>query len=202
MEIFPRVLKNLSEVLSEIPGIGPKTAEKISFFMVSSKSNYIDKLVEILKIVKSSLVVCSECGLISEKDPCSICSSSERDTEILCVVEKPNDAIPIEKTGEFNGLYHVLGGVISPMEGIGPGDLKIQQLLNRIQKLNIKEIFIALDPDSEGEITTSFISSKVREKFPDITITTIAQGIPLGGNIEYSDIHTLSKAIRLRNRLF
>lgn len=202
MEIAPISIQDLIEILSQIPGIGHKTAERIAFYIVVFKGkeflhDLINKLIEVQRKIK----ICSECGLISENDPCPVCTSPIRRKTVICVIEKSNDAILIEKTNEFKGLYHVLGGVISPIEGMGPGELNIPKLMERIKSLNVEEVFIAMDPDSEGEITTAYLATKIKELKPEITITTIAKGIPMGGNIEYSDIYTLSRAIRSRNRL-
>lgn len=201
MDIFPKSVNDLIEVLSEIPGIGPKTAERMAFYITISKNSIIDKLLYSLSKVKEEVKICSECGMVSDTDPCRICSSPSRDSSIVCVVEKPNDVITIEKTGEFNGVYHVLGGVISPVEGVGPSDLSIDKLLSRIVKNKVKEVFLALDPDTEGETTSSYIISLVKQKGIDVVFTSIAKGIPMGGNIEYSDLLTLSKAIKNRNRI-
>jgi len=202
MDIFPKSVNDLIEVLSEIPGIGPKTAERMAFYITISKNSIIDKLLYSLSKVKEEVKICSECGMVSDTDPCRICSSPSRDSSIVCVVEKPNDVITIEKTGEFNGVYHVLGGVISPVEGVGPSDLSIDKLLSRIVKNKVREIFLALDPDTEGETTSSYIISLVKQKGIDVVFTSIAKGIPMGGNIEYSDLLTLSKAIKNRNRIY
>lgn len=201
MEILPRSIEDLVEVFNQFPGIGQKTAERMAFYLIVSKENLIDKLLNSLNLVKSEIKICSECGMISDSDPCKICSSPERDKSIICVVEQPSDVLVIEKTNEFNGVYHVLGGVISPIEGVGPGDLSIDKLIRRIKENNAREVFFALDPDSEGETTTSFITSLIKKNQIDVVITTIAKGVPLGGNIEYSDLLTLSRAIKGRSRV-
>ncbi|MGC8766472.1 MAG: recombination mediator RecR [Brevinematia bacterium] len=201
MDIIPKEVKNLIKILTEIPGIGNKTAERIAIYLITSKDNLIDKFLTTFQSVKDNIKTCSECGMISDSDPCKVCSSPERNKNVICIVEHPTDVIVIEKTGEFNGVYHILGGVISPIEGIGPGDLNIDKLIDRINKYNVEEIFIALDPDAEGETTTSFLVSIIRKVNPNISITSIAKGIPLGGNIEYSDLLTLSRAIKFRNKI-
>ncbi|MFN4245067.1 MAG: recombination mediator RecR [Brevinematia bacterium] len=201
MNILPKGLEDLIGILSEIPGIGPKTAERIAFFIVVSKDNFIDKLLDSISNLKNTIKLCSECGIISDSDPCKICSSYDRDKEVICVVEKANDVLVIEKTGEFNGVYHVLGGVISPIEGVGPKDISIDKLISRITKNNVRELFFALDPDAEGETTISFIVSIIKKMNINVSFTSIAKGIPLGGNIEYSDLLTLSRAIKNRNKI-
>jgi recombination protein RecR len=201
MDIIPKEVENLIKILTEIPGIGNKTAERIAIYLITSKDNLIDKFLTTFQSVKDNIKTCSECGMISDTDPCKVCSSPERNKNVICIVEHPTDVIVIEKTGEFNGVYHILGGVISPIEGIGPGDLNIDKLIDRINKYNVEEIFIALDPDAEGETTTSFLVSIIRKVNPNISITSIAKGIPLGGNIEYSDLLTLSRAIKFRNKI-
>lgn len=199
MDILPRSVKEMIEVLSDISGIGPKTAERIALFIITSKSDIVTRLSNAIEKLKNEVKVCSECGMVSDTDPCVICSSPERNRKVICVVEKPSDVLVIEKTEQYDGLYHVLGGVISPLDGIGPEDLPINKLIDRIKKLEVEEVFFALDPDSEGEITTSYIVSLIRKSDIDVRITSIAKGIPLGGNIEYSDILTLSRAIKNRN---
>ncbi|MEN2998102.1 MAG: recombination mediator RecR [Brevinematia bacterium] len=201
MEILPKSLENFIEILSEISGIGPKTAERVAFHIVTAKNDFITRLIESLSKIKEEIRICSECGIISDSDPCKICSSPNRDKTIICVVEKSSDVLAIEKTNEFNGIYHVLGGVIAPLEGIGPDDISIDKLLRRIKEKNIKEVFFALDPDAEGETTTSFIVTLIRKANINVTTTSIAKGVPLGGNIEYSDLLTLSKAIKGRSRI-
>lgn len=201
MNIIPKSVESLIKILTEIPGIGSKTAERIAIYLITSKEPLIDKFLNAFQEVKGEVKICSECGMISDSNPCKICSSSERDRKLICVVESPIDVITIEKTGEFNGIYHILGGVISPIEGIGPGDLNIEKLIDKINKYNANEVFIALDPDAEGETTSSFLASIIRKNNPIVKITSIAKGIPLGGNIEYSDLLTLSRAIKFRNKI-
>ncbi|MCS7299617.1 MAG: recombination mediator RecR [Spirochaetia bacterium] len=199
MNILPNSVKEMIEVLSDISGIGPKTAERIALFIITSKSDIISRLSNVIEKLKNEVKVCSECGMVSDTDPCVVCSSLERNRKVICVVEKPSDVLVIEKTEQYDGLYHVLGGVISPLDGVGPGDLPINKLIDRIKKLEVEEVFFALDPDSEGEITTSYIVSLIRKSAIDVKITSVAKGVPLGGNIEYSDTLTLSRAIKNRS---
>lgn len=201
MEILPKSLEELVEILSEIPGIGPKTAEKISFHIVVSKNDLISRLIGSLSKIKEEVKLCSECGMLSDSDPCRICSSPERNKRVICVVEKPGDVLTIERTNEFDGVYHVLGGVIAPLEGVGPGDISIDSLIGRIREYGVEEVFFALDPDAEGETTMLFIASLIKKYNLDVVMTSLARGIPLGGNIEYSDLLTLSRAIKGRNRI-
>ncbi|MCX8028477.1 MAG: recombination mediator RecR [Brevinematales bacterium] len=201
MEILPKSIEELVDILSEIPGIGPKTAERISFHILMSKDKLLDRLTYSLEKVKKEIKICSECGMISDTNPCKICSSPERDMKIICVVEKPNDVVAIEKTEHYNGIYHVLGGVISPIEGIGPSDISIDKLMERITRNKVEEVFFALDPDSEGETTISYITSLIQKRGINVKMTSLAKGIPLGGNIEYSDTLTLSRAIKNRNKI-
>lgn len=201
MDILPKSVKEMIEVLSDIPGIGPKTAERIALFIITSKLDMVSRLSNAVERLKNEVKVCSECGMISDTDPCVICSSPERNSKIICIVEKPSDVLAIEKTDQYDGLYHVLGGVISPLEGVAPEDLPIDKLIDRIKKLGVEEVFLALDPDADGEITANYIVSYIRKYKIDVRITSIAKGVPLGGNIEYSDTNTLSRAIKNRSEV-
>lgn len=188
-------LEILIDELSSLPGIGRKTAQRLAMFIMKLPKEEVEKLAEALISVKEKVKNCSICSNFTESDPCFICSSPKRDPNTICVVEEPNDVIAIEKTNEFNGLYHVLGGSLSPLDGIGPEDLKIKELLQRINE-NTKEIILALNPNIEGEATTLYLAKLLKPI--GIKVTRIARGIPIGGDLEFADEATLSKAIEGR----
>lgn len=188
-------LEILIDELSSLPGIGRKTAQRLAMFIMKLPKEEVEKLAEALISVKEKVKNCSICSNFTESDPCLICSSPKRDINTICVVEEPNDVIAIEKTNEFNGLYHVLGGSLSPLDGIGPEDLKIKELLQRINE-NTKEIILALNPNIEGEATTLYLAKLLKPI--GIKVTRIARGIPIGGDLEFADEATLSKAIEGR----
>lgn len=189
----------LIEELSKLPGIGKKTAQRLAFHILNTKEDEAVNLAEAIINAKRKTKYCSICSNITDIDPCYICSSHKRDKSIICVVEDPRDVAAMERTKEYNGLYHVLHGAISPMEGIGPEDIKIKELLTRIQSNDIKEIILATNPTIEGEATSMYISKLVKPM--GIKVTRIAHGIPVGGDLEYADEVTLSKALEGRREL-
>jgi len=190
--IFERMVSSLSS----LPGIGRKSATRISFHLLRMDSIVFDQFIESLKISKENLQFCKVCASITEHETCDICNSTTRDSRFLCVVEQPEDIFFIEKTGVFSGKYHVLNGAISPLDGIGPDQLRIKELENRLNELIIQEILLATNPTLEGDATATYISSRLKEY--RIKITRIAYGLTVGGTIEYSDQYTLSKAINSR----
>lgn len=182
------------EMLSSLPTIGRKTAQRLSFFLLKQDNEFIEKFSSSIVNLKKNVKYCSVCFNYTESDPCPICSSAKRNETLICVIEEPSDVLAIEKTGEFNGLYHVLHGVISPLEGITQDELKIRELLTRLN--NVEEIILALNPSVEGEVTMQYLS-KLLKPF-DIRITRLSRGIPIGSDLEYSDEATLSKALEQR----
>ncbi|MEN6314986.1 MAG: recombination mediator RecR [Clostridiaceae bacterium] len=194
----PPVAK-LIEEFEKLPGIGHKTAQRLAFHVLNLTQEKVDALSNAIRDAKLKTRYCSICSNLTETDPCAICSSANRDQGIICVVEDPRDVVAMERIREFKGLYHVLQGVISPMEGIGPEDIKIKELLKRIREGDIREIIIATNPDVEGEATAMYISKLLKPV--GIRITRIAYGIPVGGDLEYADEMTLSKALEGRREI-
>jgi recombination protein RecR len=195
-------IEKVIEHLSHLPGIGKKTAQRLALYILKLPKEEVRSLAESLIHLKERITYCSICSNITETDPCIICSNPKRDRSIICIVEEPKDVLAIERTNEFRGLYHVLGGAISPLDGIGPEDLKITELLERIEGISrsegskIGEIILALDPNVEGETTTIYLG-KLLKPF-NITVTRIARGLPIGSDIEFADAATLARAIEGR----
>lgn len=197
MSFLPKSLEKLINEFEKLPGIGPKTAERLSFYLLRSKKEDLDRFAKVLAELKDNITICSSCQNIAESNPCPICSDKRRDKSIICVVEEPQDALVLEKTHAYSGLYHVLGGAISPINNIGPEDLKIKELLAKVRNNNeIKEIILATNPSLEGEATAMYIS-KLLKPF-GLKITRIARGLPSGGDLEYADEITLSNALKGR----
>ncbi|KSU86458.1 recombination protein RecR [Priestia veravalensis] len=180
----------------KLPGIGPKTAVRLAFFVLNMKEDTVLDFAKALVNAKRNLTYCSTCGHITDQDPCYICQDQRRDRTVVCVVQDPKDVIAMEKMKEYTGLYHVLHGAISPMEGIGPEDIKVPELLKRLQNDEIQEVILATNPNIEGEATAMYISRLLKPT--GIRITRIAHGLPVGGDLEYADEVTLSKALEGR----
>ena len=195
----PLVVIQLLEELKRMPGIGQKTAERLSFFLMRGSAERANKLADAIRNIKDKIILCSQCNGITEKDPCDICSDPKRDTSFLCVVEEPHDVYAMENMGYFRGVYHVLMGVISPLDGLGPSDLTIEALKQRVIQNNIQEVVLATNPDMEGESTAVYIAKVL--KSPNIKITRIARGLPIGSDIEYADEVTLMKSLEGRTEM-
>jgi recombination protein RecR len=193
----PPAVTDLIDELKRLPGIGQKTAERLSFFLMRGKAEQANKLAVAIQNLKEKIVLCSVCHGITESDPCDICSNSSRDHSQICVVEEPHDVYVMENMGYFKGVYHVLMGVISPLDGIGPDDLNIEGLKEKAGKPAIREVILATNPDMEGESTAVYIS-KVLKCFPAVKVTRIARGLPVGSDIEYADSVTLLKSLEGR----
>ena len=181
--------------LSKLPGIGRKTAQRHVFFLLKASDDEVNDLAQALTELKSKVRYCSICFNITEQDPCRICKSERRDKKIICVVEEANDIIAFENTGEYKGLYHVLGGVLSPLDGVGPDDLRINELLSRLDE-NINEVILATNPNTEGEATAIYLAKLIKPL--DIKLSRIARGIPVGADLEYADELTLARALEGR----
>lgn len=194
------ILEQAIEQLAKLPGTGRKSARRIALHLLKQDEGSVMKLAHALVDLKKSITRCSTCGVISDGDPCSICSNVKRKTGQVCVVEESQDVFLIEKTNEFRGCYHVLGGVISPLDNIGPDDVRIKQLIKRINEdeEDIKEVILALNPDSEGEATSYYIN-KLLKPFDEVKVTRIAYGIPMGTELEFIDEATLGRAFASRN---
>ena len=196
---YPRPLGKLIGELSKLPGIGNKTAQRLAFHILSLPDNEAESLASAISEAKKAMTFCSVCGNLTDKDPCDICSDKNRRQDVICVVESPQDVMAMERIKEYNGQYHVLNGVISPMEGIGPEDINLKQLIVRLQHSDIQEVILATNPNIEGEATAMYIARLVKPS--GIKVTRIAHGLPVGGDLEYADEVTLLKAVEGRTEL-
>jgi len=199
MAYYPEPVARLIEALQRLPGIGPKTAQRLTFFLLKRPADEVTALADSLSQLKALIVHCQECFNITQEDPCRICRDPRRDARSLCVVEEPNDLLAVERTGEFRGRYHVLLGALSPLDGIGPEDLKVRELLQRLEREPVEEIILATNPSVEGEATAIYLG-KLLKPFA-LRITRIARGLPVGGDLEYADEVTLSKALEGRKEM-
>jgi recombination protein RecR len=189
-------VEQLAEQFAQLPGIGRKTAHRLALYILKMSRDEVVLLAKALVDVKDKVRYCSVCSNITESDPCAICSNTKRDRSSICVVEEPHDVIAIEKTHEFKGLYHVLGSALSPLDGIGPDDLKIKELLQRFSSETIEEVILALNPNVEGEATTLYLSRLLKPL--GMKVTRIARGLPVGSDLEFADEATLSRALEGR----
>jgi recombination protein RecR len=196
---YPEPFARLIEALQRLPGIGPKTAQRLTFFLLKRPVDEVRELSQALLAVKEKIVHCKVCFNVTDEDPCRICADPARDTRVLCIVEEPNDLLAMERTGEFRGRYHVLLGALSPLDGIGPEDLKIRELLARLETGETTEVILATNPNVEGEATAIFLSRLLRPL--GMRVTRIARGLPVGGDLEYADQVTLSKALEGRREI-
>ena len=199
MAYYPEPVARLIEALQGLPGIGPKTAQRLTFFMLKRPVAEVRDLAESLVAVKERIVSCSSCFNVTDQDPCRICGDPARDPALLCVVEEPNDLLAMERTGEYKGHYHVLLGALSPLEGIGPDDLKVRELLTRLEAGGTTEVILATNPNVEGEATALYLVKLLRPL--GVRITRIARGLPVGGDLEYADQVTLTKALEGRREM-
>ncbi|MDD3088757.1 MAG: recombination mediator RecR [Candidatus Omnitrophica bacterium] len=193
---FPRPMARIIEEFSRMPGIGVRSAERIAFYLLRSPGEYVEALARAIREVKSNVRFCSRCNNLSEHELCSVCSDPSRDASRICVVEGPNGVIAMEKCGIFRGTYHVLLGQLSPIEGIGPEQLKIKELLERVEKEKVKEVVIATDFTTEGETTALYLSEVL--KSGKVTVSRLARGVPVGASLEYADVATLQRAFEER----
>ncbi len=198
---FPSSIQKLIEYFSKLPTVGPKTAERYVFYLLKQPKEELEKLAAAIAHLKDGVTICGTCLAISEANPCHICADPKRDREIICVVADSRDLLSVEATKQFQGLYFVLGGVINAIEGISPEKINAKKLLERLQKENLKEIILALNPDLEGETTAMYLTKVIKQIRPQIRITRLAKGLPMGANLEYADEMTLGNALRYRNEL-
>ena len=196
MEYPSQLIENAVEEISKLPGIGKKTALRLALHILKQDTSFTENLSEALIKLRNEITYCKTCFSISDHDSCRICSSVKRDKNVVCVVEDTNDVLAIENTGQYLGVYHILGGKISPLEGIGPSDLNIQALVNRVEKGEITELILALSPTMEGDTTAFYISKKMASF--EVKLSAIARGIPIGGELEYADEVTLGRSIQSR----
>jgi len=198
MSRYPKPMARLIEELTRLPGVGPKTAQRLSYFMIGMSEEEVHNLATAIVEAKQRIKFCSQCFQLTEEDPCPFCSDDRRDRTIICVVEEPRDVLAIERTKEFHGLYHVLHGAISPLEGIGPEDLRITELMSRLGP-EVKEVLLATDPNVEGEATAMYLARLIKPL--GIRVTRMAHGMPVGSDLEYVDEVTLGKALEGRREL-
>lgn len=192
-------LEDLINALKQLPGVGEKTATRYAFYVMNADGEEIEELARAMRDVKEKLRLCSRCFHLTDVDPCEICSNPKRDAARLCVVETPMDLMAIEKAGHFQGLYHVLHGVLSPLDAIGPSDIRLSELLERVEKEDVQEVILALNPTVEGESTASYIGERLKGRH--VAVSRIAYGIPVGGSLEYSDPLTLARSLENRKRM-
>jgi recombination protein RecR len=194
--MYDGIVQELIDELGRLPGIGPKSAQRIAFHILQTQSFDVTRLSEVLRDVRDKVRFCDICGNVTEQQTCGICRDPRRSPATICVVEEAKDVVAIERTREFKGLYHVLGGAISPIDGIGPDDLRIKQLLTRLADGTVTEVIIATDPNLEGEATATYLTRLLVQ--PNLMVTRLASGLPVGGDLEYADEVTLGRAFEGR----
>lgn len=199
MAYYPEPVARLIDALQKLPGIGPKTAQRLTFFLLKRPPEEVAALGEAIVRVKAQIVNCSICFNVTEEDPCRVCTDPARDARLLCVVEEPNDLLAIERTGQYRGRYHVLLGALSPLDGIGPEDLRVRELLARLESQPVEEAILATNPNVEGEATAIYLAKLLKSLVP--RVTRIARGLPVGGDLEYADEVTLGKALEGRKEM-
>ncbi len=193
-------IESLAKLLSRLPGIGPKSASRIAFSLIKTQKDYNKLLAQEIASIQDKIHPCSICGSFTETDPCPVCSDQSRDKSLLCIVEQPQDVITIQSSGVYSGLFHVLGGAINPLNGVGPEDLSFNQLLKRIKEGSFSEIIIATNPTEEGDTTALYIRRLLKD-YPNLSLTRLASGLPIGGDLEYADRTTLTRSFRSRVKL-
>jgi recombination protein RecR len=197
--MYEGAVQDLIDELGRLPGIGPKSAQRIAFHLLAAEPADVIRLMAALQRVKDEVRFCRTCGNVAEADECRICRDARRDASVICVVEEPKDIVAIERTREFRGRYHVLGGAISPIEGIGPDDLRIRELMVRLRDSEVSELILATDPNLEGEATATYLARLVKPM--GLRVTRLASGLPVGGDLEYADEVTLGRAFEGRRLL-
>ena len=197
--MYEGVVQDLIDELSRLPGVGPKGAQRIAFHLLAADPTDVRRLAEVLLEVKDKVRFCRICGNVAEQDECRICRDPRRDLTVLCVVEESKDVVAVERTREFRGRYHVLGGAISPIEGIGPDDLRVKELMTRLADGTVTELILATDPNLEGEATATYLARLIKPM--GLKVTRLASGLPVGGDLEYADEVTLGRAFEGRRQL-
>ncbi len=197
----PKSIQNLIESFEKLPGVGPKTAQRLTFYLLHVPQYELDKFASSLTSLKTGTTICSNCFTVGESDPCEICEDTNRDQGLICVVEEPLDVLALERGGKYKGVYHVLHGRIDPLNNIGPDEIYIDKLLERIKKSQISEIILATNPTMEGEATAMYITKQIKSHNPDIKLSRIGRGLPIGADLEYADEVTLQRALEGRSEL-
>jgi recombination protein RecR len=197
--VYEGAIQDLIDELGRLPGVGPKSAQRIAFHVLSADPGDVKRLAMALQRVKEQVRFCTTCFNVAESEQCRICRDPRRHDDAICVVEEPKDVVAIEKTGEFRGRYHVLGGAINPLEGIGPDNLRIRELMTRLQSGEVKELILATDPNTEGEATATYLALLVKPM--GLRVTRLASGLPVGGDLEYADEITLGRAFEGRRQI-
>jgi recombination protein RecR len=197
--VYEGVVQDLIDELGRLPGVGPKSAQRIAFHLLAADADDVRRLVSALTEVKEKVRFCTVCGNVAQQEQCRICLDPRRDPSVLCVVEEPKDVVAIERTREFRGRYHVLGGAISPIEGVGPDDLRVRELMTRLADDTVQEIILATDPNLEGEATATYLARMIKPM--GLRVTRLASGLPVGGDLEYADEVTLGRAFEGRRLL-
>jgi recombination protein RecR len=192
--VYEGVVQDLIDELGRLPGVGPKSAQRMAFHLLAADPADVTRLQDALQRIKDGVVFCGVCGTVAEKQTCRICADPRRDPQMVCVVEEPKDVLAVERTREFTGRYHVLGGALDPLSGIGPNQLRIRELLTRIRTDDVTEVIIATDPNTEGEATATYLARMLRD-FPGLSVTRLASGLPMGGDLEFADELTLGRAL-------
>ncbi len=197
--MYEGIVQDLIDEFARLPGVGPKGASRIAFFLLNSENEDVDRLATVLRDVKEKVRFCHLCFNVAQDDTCRICADTRRDQTIICVVEEPKDVLAIERTREFRGRYHVLGGAISPIDGVGPDSLRISELMTRLADQSITELILATDPNLEGEATATYLTRLVSPL--ELKVTRLASGLPVGGDLEYADEVTLGRALEGRRQV-
>jgi recombination protein RecR len=199
--LYPAPVQRLVTELGKLPGIGQRTAQRLAFHILRADAEEAGALADAIREVKERIRLCEVCFNLADAPLCGICADERRDTSVICVVEEPGDVIPLERTHEYRGRYHVLGGALSPIDGVDPEDLKIAQLYARVEQGEVREVVLATNPTTTGEATALHIAAALRERAPDVAVTRLASGLPVGGDLEYADEVTLGKALAGRRAL-
>jgi recombination protein RecR len=197
--MYEGAVQDLIDELGRLPGVGPKSAQRIAFHLLASESGDVERLASTLVRVKNDVKFCSICGNVAESEQCRICTDDRRDATVICVVEEPKDVLAVERTREFRGRYHVLGGAISPIDGVGPDDLRIRELMTRLADGAVTELILATDPNLEGEATATYLARLIKPM--GLRVTRLASGLPVGGDLEYADEVTLGRAFEGRRAI-
>lgn len=193
-ELLPLALRNILDDLERLPGIGQKSAQRIAFYLMEQDSDFLERIATNLTSLRGGIKKCVECGMLTESEKCKVCLDDRRDKSTICVVEGALDVIAIERIGEFRGLYYVLGGLLSPLDNVGPEDIGIANFLDKVREKKFKEVILALNPSTEGETTALYLKKLLQKDIPELTISRLAQGLPTGAAIEYADDLTISRA--------